>query len=129
SALRASEDGLIILPIPGVDRPLAGDVGWQRHLPGAFEKTLDGLLAPKRQRPAAIVVAPFRRGRDTRGQLEDITNAQPLGIANGGLPPAQVHALVQGHADTCRAATAFELRCNHPGVVEYQYVAGAERFW
>src|SRR5690606_33141556 len=92
-------------------------------------KTLDRLLAPERQRPAAVVVAPFRRGRDTRRKLEDITSAQPLGIANEGLPPAQVHALVQGHADTCRAATAFELRCNHPGVVEYQYVAGAEKFW
>ena len=56
----AREHGLIVVAVGLVRRPLAGDIGRQRHLPGPLEQQLDGLVAhgsgagsrlPRRARP------------------------------------------------------------------------------
>ena len=56
------EHGLIIVAVGLVGPALAGDIGRQRHLPGALEQQLDRLLAMKMEQDRAFVVAGDRAG-------------------------------------------------------------------
>ena len=126
-ALFAGKHRLIVAGVALVDRPLAGDIGRQRHGAGAFEQQLDRLVAEKAQDETAVVELCFRLRRNILAEIDGLADAQPFGVADEGLPAAQVDALVQGRTDAGVAAGAGQLRRNDPGIVEDQYVVGAEQ--
>ena len=126
-ALFLGEHGLIVVGVAGVDRPLAGDIGRQRHGAGAFEQQLDRLVAEKAQDETAVIEPGFRLRRNIFAEIDGLADAQAFGVADEGLPAAEVDALVQRRADAGVAAGAGQLGRDHPGIVEHQYVVGAQQ--
>ena len=126
-AILVGKDRLVIDPVGIIQRALLRDIGRQRHPPGAFQQHLDRLIAGETQREAAIIVALFGHGRDIGGKLDCLANPQPLGIADEGLPAAEINPLVQRGANARFSAHAFELRRDDAGIVEHQHIAAPQQ--
>ena len=60
-------------------------------------------------------------------KFDGIAGAQPLGVADEGLPAAQVDPLVQRRANPGIAAPTFQLGRDHAGVVEDQHIAAPQQ--
>ena len=81
----------------------------------------------KGERPAAVVVALLGSSEDIAAELDEVAFVQALGVADEGLPAAQVDPLVERSPQFRRAAPALKLGGNHAGVVEHQHVARAQQ--
>ena len=68
-------------------------------------------------------MARFGNGGNAGRKRNAIARAQPLAIADKGLPAAQIDPFVQRRADPRFAACAFQLRWNDAGIVEHQHIA------
>ena len=125
-AVLAGEHRLVVLGILLVGGAFAGDVGRQWHPACAFEQQIHRLVAGKGERPAAIGVTRFCHGGNACREGNDIAFVQTPGVADKGLPAAQIDAFVQGSADPGVAARAFKLGGNHAGIVEHQHITLAQ---
>jgi hypothetical protein len=122
-AFLAGEHGLIVVAVAGVGLAPAGDVGRQRHAPGALEQQLDRLVALEMEQHRAIIgLVRGDRGHAV-AEIDAVAVAQPLGVADEGAPVALSLALVQGRADPGLAAQALELGRDDTGVVEDEAIA------
>ena len=74
-------------------------------------------------------MASFGNCADVLPEIDRVASAQPLGIAHESLPAAQIDAFVQRGTDPSFTTAAFELRGDHPRVVEHQHIAGAQKTW
>ena len=126
-ALLPRKYGLIVIGVTFIDRPLAGDIGRQRHGAGALEQQFDRLVAEEAQDEAAVVQPGFGLGGNVHAEIDGLADAQAFRVADEGLPAPEVDPLVQRRADAGIAAGAGELGGDHPGVVEHQYIVGAEQ--
>ena len=102
----AREHRLIIVAVRLVRLAARGDVGRQRHPPGAFEQQLDGLLAMEVQQRRAVLRLSRRPRRDALAEVDRVADPRPLGVAQERLPFARTLALVQGRADARLPAPA-----------------------
>ena len=126
-AVFGGEHRLIVALVLRISRALARDVRRERHLPGAFEQQFDWLFAQKRERPAAIIGPHLGLGLHPGGEFDCVTLMQPLGIADEGVPAAQIDPFVQRRPDLCGTAPSLKLRRDHPRVVEHQHIARAQQ--
>ena len=94
SAILGGEHRLIIAAVLFIGGALARDIGWQRHCPGAFEQDLHRLVAHKGEREAATRMPCLGKRADACAKIDHIALAQPFGIADESLPPAQVDPFV-----------------------------------
>ena len=126
-ALFLRKHGLIIIRIALVDGTLAGDIGRQRHGARALEQQFDRHVAEEMQNEAAVVQLRFRLRKYVHAEIYGLADAQTLGVADEGLPAAQVDPLVQRCPDLGLAPRALQLRGNDLGIVKDQYVFGTQQ--
>ena len=69
---------------------------------------------------------PFGDGVHVRAEIDRVAFAQPLGVADEGLPTAQVDPLVQRRPDPRLPPHTFKLGRNDARIVEDQHIALAQ---
>src|SRR3546814_20656316 len=109
----------------GVGRTLARNRRGERHRASAFEQQHDRLVPGEGEDEAALGQPLFGDRHDPRTEIDALAHAQPLRIADKGLPAAKVDALVQRRADFATSATPLEMRRDESRVVQEEAVAGA----
>ena len=121
------EHRLIVALVLRIGWALARDIGRQRHLARAFEQDFDRFVAEEREGHAAVISARLDQRLHPSGEIDRVAKPQPLGVADEGLPAAQVDPFMQRCADFRFTPAALELGGNHAGIVEHQHIASAQQ--
>ena len=124
-AFLAREHRLIVGAVGLVGRPLRGDVGRQRHPPGALEQQLDRLVAVEmKQRRAVLALSrPPTRATPSPKSIVSPTRAR-LALRRNARHSRGPSRLCSVAPMLRLSALALELRGDDLGVVEHQHVAG-----
>jgi hypothetical protein len=121
------EHRLVIVRVPRVGRPLARDIGRQRHAADALEQELDRLGALEGQQQAAVLPSLRSDGGNALAERHHLAFAQSLGVAYEGTPGPGTFALVQRRPDAGVAPVALELRRDDAGIVENEQVPAPQQ--